>query len=318
MYNSDELRLFSQKARNGLCSHAYIVDGDSGIGKLDFALECARALLCTEKNKPCGYCNSCIKMKSGDHPDIFIVGKSKAASIADVRELIRRSFLKPNDSDKQIFIVCNAGKLREDSQNALLKLFEEPPESVAIFLLTESRSSLLPTVLSRGQRIHLDGMYDSEIEENLRESNPELTKAELEIALDVAHGNLGVAKKYLSKESASLRAKAENLLTLALGKKNYELASALITPKYKREQLSAILTEFVILANEAEKYKYGVKTARIAQKGELYERISNASKRALARMGECAISCISSLENNANVTAAATKLSIELLSAATR
>lgn len=318
MYNSDELRLFSQKANNGVCSHAYIVDGDSGIGKLEFALECARALLCSEPNKPCGYCQSCRKLISGEHPDVYIIGREKAAAIADVRELIRRSFLKPNDSDRQVFIVNNAGKLREDSQNALLKLFEEPPESVTVFLLAESRSSLLPTVLSRAQRIHLDGMRDIEMEEKLRERFPEIKQSELKTVLDIARGNFGSAVKYLSKESAALREKAEKLLLNALLKQNYELMSSLVLPKYKREQLIGILNEFCLLINEAQKFKYGVSSTNIPQNSELIELIKNASKKSLARMGEASFLCMTALDNNANVTAAATKISVELLSAAAR
>lgn len=318
MYNSDELRLFSEKVKNSLCSHAYIVDGENGIGKLDFALACARAMLCTESNKPCGYCQSCRKILSGDHPDVFIIGRDKTASIADVREIIRRSTLKPNDSDKQIFIVCNAGKLREDSQNALLKLFEEPPESVAIFLLTESRSSLLPTVLSRGQRIHLDGMREYEIKSAITEKYPNISADDLKAVLDVANGNLGEALKYLSKENTTLRNKAESLLTLALGKKSYELTSALLLPKFKREQLHALLYEFIVLINEVQKSKYGVADARIPINGEVAERIASASKRSLSRMSDAAFNCMASLDNNANVTVAASKLSVELLGAASR
>lgn len=318
MYNSDELRLFFAKAKSGHCSHAYIVDGADGIGKLDFALECVRAMLCTEANKPCGYCASCKKALSNDHPDIFVIGREKAASIADVRELIRRSSLKPNDADKQIFIVCNAGKLRADSQNALLKLFEEPPESVAVFLLTESRSSLLPTVLSRGQRIHLDGLRDSEIEAVLREKYPKLKASEAKTVLEFANGNLGEAERYLSKENANLRAKAEKVLLLALSKQSYELSSMLLTSKFKREQLHALLSELAVLCCEAQKSKYGITQSRVPNDSELAILAGNASKRALARMGEAASVCMMSLENNANITVAASKLSIDLLSAAAR
>lgn len=318
MYNSDELRLFFAKAKSGVCSHAYIVDGASGIGKLQFALECARALLCTEPNKPCGYCASCNKVKSDNHPDVFIIGQGKTASISDVRELIRRSTLKPNDSDKQVFIVCNAGKLRPDSQNALLKLFEEPPESVKIFLLTESRSSLLPTVLSRGQRIHLDGMRDSEIEELLYEKYPSASRTDIAFAVSVAAGNLGEAEHYLAKETVALRAKAENLLSLVLAKKSYELSCALLTQKYRRDQLQALLSEFVSLVNEAEKSRYGVPDARVPSSAELVGQIRSASKRALARIGEVAVSCLISLENNSNVMATSSKLVIDLLGAAAR
>lgn len=321
MHNSDEIKLFSSRAENGLCSHAYIVDGDAGVGKLDFALHCARIMLCNNKIKPCDVCESCKKALSDNHPDIYIIGKEKTATISDVRELIRRSTLKPNDGDKQIFIVCNAGKLREEAQNALLKLFEEPPESVAIFLLTESRSSLLPTVLSRGQRIHLDGMRDIEIAQAIYEKYSTVSKTELENALSLANGNLGVAEKYLSKESVALRGKAEKLLIAVLSKNQYELSSLLLAPviatssKVKRQNLVELLSEFVNLTAEAAKSKYG--TSNIAPKdGECARLISKASKKALIYINEMAFRSMTSMENSANLKAAVTKLTIDLFKAA--
>lgn len=318
MHNTDEIRLFSERVQKGLCSHAYIVDGDNGIGKLDFAMECAKAVLCTGHNQPCGYCNSCQKVRDNNHPDIHIIGRDKTGSIADVRELIRKSGLKPNDGEKQVFIVCNANKLRADSQNALLKLFEEPPKSVVIFLLTDSRSSLLPTVLSRGQRIHLDGMRDIEITNILLEKYPKISKTELENALFTANGNLGVAEKFLSKDSINLRTKAEELLNLALDRKNYEVSALLLVPKYKREQLSALLVEFIKLVTEIQKQRYGIYPNMAPKSGECAKKASSASKKALAHMGEAAFICMAALENNANVTAAATKFTVDLLHAATK
>ena len=318
MYNSDELRQFFAKAKSGSYSHAYIVDGSDGIGKYDFAIECARAIVCSEHNKPCGYCTNCKKVQSGNHPDIQVVGREKNASIDDVRRLISRAALKPNDSEKQVFIICNASKLRPEAQNALLKLFEEPPASVVIFLLAESRSSLLPTVLSRGQRVHLDGLCDNEIEEKLRDKYPSAKNVDIMSAISVACGNYGIAEKFLAKESASLRDKAENLLLLALQKKNYELTSALIIPKYKRDQLRAIVNELVILSNEFEKSRYGVPNARKPKNEELAFAVKNASKRSLARIGEVATACIIALDGNGNVTTVATKFAIDLLKAAMR
>ncbi len=318
VYNIDEKSLFSAKAKAGLCSHAYIVDGADGIGKLDFALYCARAMLCQGDNKPCGFCPSCQKALSGNHPDIFVIGNDKAASINDVRELIRRASLKPNDSDKQIFIVANGGKLRNEGQNALLKLFEEPPETVAVFILTDNRSSLLPTVLSRGQRIHLDGLRDYEIRDELKEKFSDALNSELEYAVDFSNGNLGEAEKYLSKESVQLRKKAQNLLLLCFGKNAYELSAALLLPKFKREQLQALLSEYILLINEVLKQKYGVKRNAAPIVYETEQKLGNASKRALTAMAEYASRSCMSLENNGNVTAVASKLAVDLMTAATR
>lgn len=318
MYNSEELRLFFEKANGGVCSHAYIIDGADGVGKKEFALEAARAMLCSEKNKPCGYCKNCLMALSGNHPDIFVIGNEKTATIDEVRRLIVRASLKPNQAEKQIFIICNANKLREDSQNALLKLFEEPPLTVAIFLLTESRSSLLPTVLSRGQRIHLDGLRDFELADKLNEKYPSLSDSDINTVTKVASGNYGVAEKYLSKENALLREKAENLLLFALTKKNYELTSALVLPKHKRDQLRAIMIELITVANECEKARYGVRGALTPKNKELAEVAKNASKRALSRIGEAATACIVALDGNQNVTATATKFATDLIKAAAR
>ncbi len=318
MFNSEEAKLFSVRAAEGLCSHAYIVDGEEGIGKLDFALYCARALLCTEKSKPCSYCESCRKALDGNHPDIFIIGRDKTASIADVREIIRRSGLKPNDGDKQVFIVCNAGKLREDSQNALLKIFEEPPESVAMFLLTDSRSSLLPTVLSRGQRIHLDGLTDLEMSEELSKQYPNVDKDTLRQTLELSAGNLSRAKRLLSKENAVSRENAEKLLCLILSKNSYEVCAMLAAPKHKREALQSLLTELAALVAEAQKQKYYVRSVYLPIGTECSQKIKSAGKKALASIGEVVLNALAAIENNANLTALSSKLAIDLLRAAAK
>ncbi len=318
MYNSEEAKLFSVRAADGLCSHAYIVDGEEGIGKLDFALYCARTLLCTEKSKPCSYCESCRKALDNNHPDIFVIGRDKTASIADVREIIRRSGLKPNDGDKQVFIVCNAGKLRADSQNALLKIFEEPPESVAMFLLTDSRSSLLPTVLSRGQRIHLDGMTDAELESAVLRQYPNLDDTTLKQVLEMSAGNLTKAKKFLSKENAASREKAEKLLCCVLAKDSYGVCAMLAAPKHKRETLQALLTELAALVAEAQKQKYHVKSIYLPVGAECAEKLKSAGKKALASIGEIALNGLATVENNANLTVLSSKLAIDLLRAAAK
>jgi DNA polymerase-3 subunit delta' len=247
MLNREEAALFSAKANSGQCSHAYIVDGAKGVGKLSFAIHCASAMLCVGEDKPCGECSHCRKIAGGDHPDLHIFGKEKSISIDDVREIIRRSSLKPNDSDKQIFILCGDSKLSSSVQNALLKIIEEPPETVALFILTESRSSLLPTVLSRGQRIHLDGLSDKEMTEKLKEAFPKATFGDIYTAVDFACGNYGEAERFLSKESSAVRTKAEKIFQAAVTRDSYDLMAALILPKYKRDQLIPILSEFIFM-----------------------------------------------------------------------
>lgn len=318
MYNKSELALFYEKAGRGVCSHAYIVDGAAGIGKLEFALSCARALLCTGKTKPCGICQSCRKFSLGGHPDIHITGTGeKCAGVDDIRELIRLASVMPNDGDMQVFIIANAGKMRAGAQNALLKLFEEPPPTVTVFLLTETRNSLLPTLLSRGQRIHLDGMSPKEALAELA-ARCGGSGGEAERALEAANRSVGEAERLLSPESAENRKKACEILLYALSGKSYELSKALLLPKYKREKLYDILDSLLLLLLQRQKEKYGFGAQPFPPAGELAALLASAGKRSLARAGAAVISCMTALEASANVNAAASRLAVELIVAASK
>ncbi len=56
--------------------------------------------------------------------------------------------------EKQFFII-RAHTLTHQAQNALLKLFEEPSESVCFFLIVPNGDTLLPTLRSRFEHISL-------------------------------------------------------------------------------------------------------------------------------------------------------------------
>ena len=66
--------------------------------------------------------------------------------IDDAKEVIREAYIA---EDKTKFIILAAKLFNEASQNALLKLLEEPPRNIEFIIVTESKSALLPTVRSR-------------------------------------------------------------------------------------------------------------------------------------------------------------------------
>lgn len=137
-------------------AHAYLFDGAEGLGKKAMALELASALFCeNNKDKPCGICNSCIRINSGNHSGIKIIEEEKIIKVDDIRELIKDIQLKPYEREKKIYIICDADKINIQGQNALLKTLEEPPPYATIILLTAKSNSLLPTIISRCQTIKL-------------------------------------------------------------------------------------------------------------------------------------------------------------------
>jgi len=73
---------------------------------------------------------------------------SESIPIAQVRKAAYWSRLSPSGKRKTL-IVENADRMKEDARNALLKLLEEPPESICIALTAQRRESVMPTILSR-------------------------------------------------------------------------------------------------------------------------------------------------------------------------
>ncbi len=66
--------------------------------------------------------------------------------IDDARKVIREAYI----AEERVKTLLLAGKtFNEASQNALLKILEEPPRNIEFILIVESKSSLLPTVRSR-------------------------------------------------------------------------------------------------------------------------------------------------------------------------
>lgn len=69
-------------------------------------------------------------------------------SIDDARQLSIDALQKPLDSEHRVFILITK-KLPEESQNALLKLFEEPSEQTRFYLVLPQEGMLIPTLRSR-------------------------------------------------------------------------------------------------------------------------------------------------------------------------
>ncbi len=143
---------------SGKAAHAYIFDGEKGMGKRTLAGIFAKALLCEEplENRedaePCGRCHSCIMAESGSHPDIITLVPEKESSVGvdDIRsQVVNDVEIKPYCSPKKIYIIPDANLMTEAAENALLKTLEEPPSYAVMILLSENKNRLLPTVVSR-------------------------------------------------------------------------------------------------------------------------------------------------------------------------
>lgn len=195
--------------------HAVVFSGTEGIGKKTLARSFAMAIHCESENRPCGKCPSCIKHKTGNHPDYKEVhpekGK-KSIGVDVVREAFEDLYIKPLISDKKIIFIPEADLLEAPGQNAMLKSFEEPPSYGVIILAVKNLSSLLSTIKSRAVIYELNPAPEAEIETILKENYPE-KEAEIPFYKSFSGGIIGKAVALCeSGEFSSLRSEVTDLL----------------------------------------------------------------------------------------------------------
>lgn len=142
--------------------HTVIIEGADSAERESAARLLAAGAVCTSDEPPCLSCNACSKALEGYHPDIFIPEPSKnlksgILSLKDLRDnYLSQMSVKPNEADVKVYVFSEADKLlREDSQNALLKTIEEPPQNLLFIFTVGSAKSLLLTVRSRARIITL-------------------------------------------------------------------------------------------------------------------------------------------------------------------
>ena len=305
---------FLKQLRAGTCSHAYILEGPEGVGKAETARWFASALLCTGSEPPCGVCSACRKVQNGFHPDLHWYGggeKQKAVSVGDVRDLIRNTSLLPAEGNRMVFVIENAQDMQAPAQNALLKVFEEPPEGVFLILLTESRKALLPTVRSRGRTVVLRGRPDAELEADLKARHPKERAEDIAAAVRSAEGSAGKAEDFLRPKAFQDRETVRGWMEAVFHGDRYARLAVIAAPKYKRETLLPLLDLFLRMASDVLLVKSGGNPV-LLDGSEAKTYAASSTKKRLNAICSSIERCRERVESNGNLTADMTALACEL------
>ncbi|MEN0063542.1 MAG: DNA polymerase III subunit delta' [Myxococcota bacterium] len=164
-------RLYGAFERQRL-HHALLIEGPMGVGKRQLAERLALSVNCQNPPGPaeyCGECGACRPILAGRHPDVIRVepDTSRAARsipVEAIREVIRQSQYHRYSARHRFVIVDPAEAMQEPAANALLKTLEEPPDGTGFLVITHNAKALLPTIMSRCQRVRLGTVPTDEIE----------------------------------------------------------------------------------------------------------------------------------------------------------
>jgi len=179
--HKNQWNLLTKAAKLGRLSHAYLFSGPEKVGKKKLALEFAKYLNCSSQNKPCQKCKSCQDIENMTYPD-FILVKPESSSgeiqISQIRDLNKRLSLKPYLSSFKIAVLDKVHSMGLEAQSSFLKLLEEPRGKTILILITQYPEMLLPTIVSRVQKIKFFPVSIKEIKNYLLEQGVLKEKAE--------------------------------------------------------------------------------------------------------------------------------------------
>lgn len=138
-------------------SHAYLFTGPRGTGKTSSARILAKSLNCKTAGRPtadpCQTCSCCVEITQGNSPAVFEIDAASNNSVDDARTLIERAPLKAVGGEFKVYIIDECHMLTKEAFNALLKTIEQPPPGVVFILATTEEHKVLPTIVSRCQRL---------------------------------------------------------------------------------------------------------------------------------------------------------------------
>ncbi len=188
--------------RRGRASHFYLISGPKGSGKHTLAKLLAAAMVCTGEDKPCGACAGCRKVASGNHPDFITVDdpEKKTVPVDLVRQARSDMFIQPNEAAKKVYLFPRGQDMRTESQNALLKVLEEPPSYGVFLLLSDNPENLLPTVRSRCVELSMKPLEEKPLRQELARRFPQAQPEALAAAVSRSGGFLGQAIELLQGE----------------------------------------------------------------------------------------------------------------------
>ena len=229
----------------GRLPHTVLITGREGVGKRELAFELARAINCRNATDACGECPSCLKTASLSHRDVHVLtplptgsNRSDETMMASMREAglqyleqhtslkhsnsnIPRDYIRllhremsyaPAEGNRRIGIIFEADCMLPAGANSLLKILEEPPRHSVFILVSSAPHLLLPTVVSRCQRLDLRPLSTAELAKRLHERGVDPERAELAARMGAGSVRRADTVIYQAAEFEERRSRAERFL----------------------------------------------------------------------------------------------------------
>ncbi|MBQ8269068.1 MAG: DNA polymerase III subunit [Clostridia bacterium] len=320
--NADTKKRLARAILENSFPHAFIIEGPKGCGKHTLATQLSAALNCENRTGaasfPCGYCSNCARILKKNFVDVHYLSRKEGKStigVEEIRSLREDIYLSPTESRYKIYVIEEAQTMTPQAQNALLKIFEEPPSGVIIFLLCDNMQKILSTIKSRAQLVRMQRLTDDVIREALR-SDPDFSFIErtdpgaFTSAIQLSQGSIGRSKEFLAEDQLTAisesRRTAMTLISLLVPSKNrYSLYAAIQSLPQKRNEFTPVARMILDGLRDLILSKYESNTPLLffTDKKEVENLAIKIGHARLLRFYDAFISSIDKSEKNGNMNA---------------
>lgn len=258
LYGKNDLKArLDDIAAKGRLPHALMFSGRSGSGRKTMARYAAQLLLCQSPHKACGECAVCRSIENDAHPDVIFVKRAceDKYKMEQFREVLLDTVIKPNNGEFKVYVFEDCDTMRQEHNNALLKLIEEPAEYLR-FVFTCANTGVVPeTILSRVTEFEVPDTPQEDCIRALMDSGVD-EKQSRELS-EMFSGNIGECRAALDGGDEAALIETAKKSAAALGKRDRFGLSAALLERTARAEFSRVMEYLTRLLRDALALKYG-------------------------------------------------------------
>ena len=186
--------------------------------------------------------------------------KANSIKINSIRDIKKFLSMQYHEIGYRFVIISDAHLMNEESQNALLKGLEEPPEKVIFILTTSYISKLRSTIISRCWRINFDPLSEDVIINILTEYF-EIDKTSANEVAPFAMGSVQYALNLIDMNIHNLKEKTISILRYSFGRKFNSAFDELNSVISDQSSINfpILIVMIITWLNDIQKYKLNIK-----------------------------------------------------------
>lgn len=217
---------FLRSFKSGRLHHAWMLTGPKGVGKATLAWRLARFLLATPDDDGGMFAapppetldippenpisRRLLQLAESRH---FLLRRgandketalSQVISVDEVRKMKSFFALTAADGGRRTAIIDALDEMNTAAANALLKLLEEPPENVTLFLIAHQPARLLPTIRSRCRELRLTPLAPQDLADALTQAGGEVAPEDRTALAELSGGSVGEAFRLTNLDGLKL------------------------------------------------------------------------------------------------------------------